>query len=100
MTQKSMDGAARTPEAATPAQRVTLRIPTHMAAPSHALILREGPSSLTASDNVCALDGDDLVGDDELRAAGVHRHNDPASSMTRAVALPLPQDVAWDALRE
>ena len=25
------------------AQRVTLRIPTHMAAPSHALVLREGP---------------------------------------------------------
>jgi hypothetical protein len=26
-----------------PAQRVTLCIPTHMAAPSHALVLREGP---------------------------------------------------------
>jgi hypothetical protein len=31
------------PEADTPAERVTLRVPTHMAAPSHALVLREGP---------------------------------------------------------
>jgi hypothetical protein len=38
-----MDGAVGAPEASTPAQQVTLRIPTHLAAPSHALILREGP---------------------------------------------------------
>jgi hypothetical protein len=31
------------PEADTPAEPVTLRFPTHMAAPSHALVLREGP---------------------------------------------------------
>jgi hypothetical protein len=41
MTRKVMDGVAGTPEAG--AERVALRIPTHMAAPSHALILREGP---------------------------------------------------------
>jgi hypothetical protein len=35
--------AAGTPEAEPPEQGVTLRIPTHMAAPSHALVLREGP---------------------------------------------------------
>jgi hypothetical protein len=34
---------ADAPEADRPAERVTLRIPTDMAAPSHALILREGP---------------------------------------------------------
>jgi len=39
--QTSMDGAPGTPNAST--QGVTLRIPTHMAAPSHALVLREGP---------------------------------------------------------
>jgi hypothetical protein len=32
------------PEAETPAQRVTLRIPTHLAAPPHALVLRETAS--------------------------------------------------------
>ena len=35
--------AAGTPEAEPPAQGVTLSIPTHMVAPSHALVLREGP---------------------------------------------------------
>jgi hypothetical protein len=35
-----MDGAPGTPDAST--QGVTLRIPTHLAAPSHALVLREG----------------------------------------------------------
>jgi hypothetical protein len=34
--------ADRAPEASR--QGVTLRIPTHLAAPSHALVLREGPS--------------------------------------------------------
>jgi hypothetical protein len=38
---KIMDGAAGAPQAG--AEPVTLRIPTHMAAPSHALVLREGP---------------------------------------------------------
>jgi hypothetical protein len=38
---KITDGAAGAPEASTPG--VTLRVPTHMAAPSHALVLREGP---------------------------------------------------------
>jgi hypothetical protein len=47
MLRKSMDGAAWT-EACVPAERVTLRIPTHMAAPSHALIL--GPP-----EDACAL---------------------------------------------
>jgi hypothetical protein len=37
------DDAACVSEASGPAQRVTLRIPTHLAAPSYALILREGP---------------------------------------------------------
>jgi hypothetical protein len=37
---KVMDDAAGAPEAS--AQGVTLRIPTHMAAPSHALVLRGG----------------------------------------------------------
>jgi hypothetical protein len=41
MTRESMDRAPGTPDAST--QGVTLRIPTHMAAPSHALVLREGP---------------------------------------------------------
>jgi hypothetical protein len=36
MTAKTMDDAAG-------ARWPTLRIPTHMAAPSHALVLREGP---------------------------------------------------------
>jgi hypothetical protein len=40
---KIVKDAAGTPEAEPPAQGVTLNIPTHMAAPSHALILREGP---------------------------------------------------------
>jgi hypothetical protein len=35
--------AAGTPEAEPPTQGVTLSIPTHMATPSHALVLREGP---------------------------------------------------------
>ena len=35
--------AAGTPDAEPPAPGVTLSIPTHMAAPSHALVLREGP---------------------------------------------------------
>jgi hypothetical protein len=42
VTRKLVDGVAGTPEAG--AERVTLRILTHMAAPSHALILREGPT--------------------------------------------------------
>ena len=41
MTAKTMDDAAGAPEANT--QGVTLSVPTHMAAPSHGLILREGP---------------------------------------------------------
>jgi hypothetical protein len=40
VTRDSTDAA---PGAGTPAQGVTLSIPTHMAAPSHALVLREGP---------------------------------------------------------
>jgi hypothetical protein len=40
---KSVMDAAGMSEAAPPAQGVTLSIPTHMAAPSHALVLREGP---------------------------------------------------------
>jgi hypothetical protein len=41
VTRDSTTGAAGAPEASTPG--VTLRVPTHMAAPSHALVLREGP---------------------------------------------------------
>jgi hypothetical protein len=41
MTRKSMAEAHGTPE--TGEQRVTLCIPTHMAAPSHALVLHGGP---------------------------------------------------------
>ena len=41
MTAKAMDDAASAPEASTPG--VTLRVWTHMAGPSHALILREWP---------------------------------------------------------
>jgi hypothetical protein len=41
MTRKIDDGATGAPDAST--QGVTLRIPTHLAAPSHALILRQGP---------------------------------------------------------
>jgi hypothetical protein len=41
VTRDSTTGAAGAPEASTPG--VTLRVPTHMAAPSHGLILREGP---------------------------------------------------------
>jgi hypothetical protein len=41
VTAKTRDDAAGAPEANT--QGVTLSIPTHMAAPSHALVLREGP---------------------------------------------------------
>jgi hypothetical protein len=41
LTRESTNGAAGAPEASTPG--VTLRVPTHMAAPSHALVLREGP---------------------------------------------------------
>jgi hypothetical protein len=40
---KIVKDAAGTPQTEPPAQDVTLSIPTHMAAPSHALILREGP---------------------------------------------------------
>ncbi len=40
MTRDSTDAA---PGPDTPAQGTTLRVPTHMAAPSHALVLREGP---------------------------------------------------------
>jgi hypothetical protein len=43
VTQDSTTGVAGTPDAEPPAQGVTLSIPTHMAAPSHGLILREGP---------------------------------------------------------
>ncbi len=43
--QKIVKSAAGTPEAELPAQGVTLSIPSHMAAPSHALVLREGPKS-------------------------------------------------------
>jgi hypothetical protein len=41
LTRDSTTGAAGAPEAST--LGVTLRVPTHMAAPSHALVLREGP---------------------------------------------------------
>jgi hypothetical protein len=41
MIRKITDSAASAPEASTPG--VTLCVPTHMAAPSHALVLREGP---------------------------------------------------------
>jgi hypothetical protein len=41
--QKIVKNAADAPEAEPPAQGVTLSIPTHMAAPSHALVQREGP---------------------------------------------------------
>jgi hypothetical protein len=43
VTRKHMDRAAGAPVGDAPAQPVTLRIPTHMAAPSLALVLREGP---------------------------------------------------------
>ena len=43
MTRTITNGA---PEAEPPAQGVTLSIPTHMAAPSHALVLREGPKPM------------------------------------------------------
>ena len=41
MTRDSTTGTAGAPDAST--QGVTLHIPTHLAAPSHALVLREGP---------------------------------------------------------
>jgi hypothetical protein len=41
LTRDSTTGTAGAPDAST--QGVTLSIPTHMAAPSHALVLREGP---------------------------------------------------------
>jgi hypothetical protein len=41
VTRDSTTGTASAPDAST--QGVTLSIPTHMAAPSHGLILREGP---------------------------------------------------------
>jgi hypothetical protein len=47
--QKLVKDAAGTPEAEPLAQGVTLSIPTHMAAPSHALILREGPKPHAAT---------------------------------------------------
>jgi hypothetical protein len=40
---KFVKDAAGTPEAEPPARGVTLCVPTHVAAPSHALVLREGP---------------------------------------------------------
>jgi hypothetical protein len=43
MTRPITDDAAEVEEAGEPAQGVTLSIPTYMAAPSHGLILREGP---------------------------------------------------------
>ena len=43
MTRSITDDVAEVEEAGEPAQGVTLSIPTHMAAPSHALVLREGP---------------------------------------------------------
>jgi hypothetical protein len=44
MTAKTRDDAAGAPEANT--QGVTLSVPTYMAAPSHGLILREGPKPM------------------------------------------------------
>jgi hypothetical protein len=41
LTRDSTTGTAGAPDAST--QGVTLSVPTHMAAPSHALVLREGP---------------------------------------------------------
>jgi hypothetical protein len=41
LTRDTTTGTAGAPDAST--QGVTLSIPTHMAAPSHGLILREGP---------------------------------------------------------
>jgi hypothetical protein len=41
MTREIVENAAGTPEANI--QGVTLRVPTHVAAPSHGLVLREGP---------------------------------------------------------
>ena len=49
MTRKIVTGGAGAPEGGAPAPRVTLRIPTHMAAPSHTLVLREGPKPLQRS---------------------------------------------------
>jgi hypothetical protein len=46
MTRKSVASGADAPDASASALRVTLRIPTHMAAPSHALVLREGPKPM------------------------------------------------------
>jgi hypothetical protein len=43
MTRPITDNAAEVEEGGEPAQGVTLSIPTHMAAPSHGLILRERP---------------------------------------------------------
>jgi hypothetical protein len=45
---KIVEDAAGTPEAEPPAQGITLSIPTHMAAPSRALVLREGPNPTSA----------------------------------------------------
>jgi hypothetical protein len=42
MIRKITHDAAEVEEAGEPEQGVTLSIPTHMAAPSHALVLREG----------------------------------------------------------
>ena len=43
MTRQITDDATEVEETGEPAERVTLRIPTYVAAPSHALVLREGP---------------------------------------------------------
>jgi hypothetical protein len=43
VTGKFIGGAAAAPEADAPAQGVTLSVPTHIAGPSHGLVLRDGP---------------------------------------------------------
>lgn len=49
MTRQIMDGATDVEEAGEPAKRVTLGIPTHLAAPSRRFILRDGPKLTRAT---------------------------------------------------
>jgi hypothetical protein len=87
LTRDSTTGAVGAPDAST--QCVTLSIPTHMAAPSHALVLREGPKPTRPRGRIPRVA--------RLLALAHHcnRVGDPAAAIQRAVAL---FDPVWDLL--
>jgi hypothetical protein len=85
VTQDSTTGTAGAPDAST--QGVTMHIPTHMAVPSHGLILREGPKPTRPRGLI-------------PRVAGSWRSPTTSKNYSRRARLrPKPNSTSWPSSR-